>query len=315
MFNRPMKLRKEEIVTPEVKLTVIGTGASGKTYLLNAIHNLIMKDMGIRHGLKISALNAEEMTKLSIDIENNIESMKTSPLLSTFIRYDFTFQLYHQTKPIIKIIYRDDVGQILTNNSDDVNKMRSNFINDIKKAEVVWVLLPAQADKDGQYLGCVSDKDIALAEAYLQDALQNRPTNHPLVLAILLTKADILKSDLDDDNSKNEFEKISTILSDRFDWLVSCDFISSAAFFPVSAMGLNNTRLSGEMDRGAPTYFLNGNDLEPYNITKLLLWSLAAAGYHNKNLKIDESLKRSLTNSLNDIEGIIYPIKSNEDYR
>lgn len=310
--NNSSKNKKEDINTSEVKLSVIGTGAAGKTYLLNAIHNLIMKGMGgLKNGLRIGSLGAYETTLGSIKIEDNIEAMKSSALISTDEKYDFEFQLFHKVKPIVKITYHDNVGQILTHNTESINSMRSKFIDDIKKSEIVWILLPAQVDQNGQYLGSISGKDIALAEGYLQEALQDRPSNFPLVLAILLTKADVLGLD---GNGQNEFVKIKDGLADRFDWLISCDFLSSAAFFPISAMGFDNTRLAGMEERGCPIYLLSGDDLKPYNINKLLLWSLASVAYQNKLLKLDETVKKNLASSLQNMEGLVYPLKEKESY-
>lgn len=311
-YSSKVSKKNDETTIAEVKLSVIGTGAAGKTYLLNAIHSLIMKGMGgLKNGLRIGSLGAYETTKGSIKIEENIEAMKSSCLISTDEKYDFEFQLFYQVKPIVKITYHDNVGQILTHNNESINNMRETFIEDIKRSEIVWILLPAQVDQNGQYLGSISGKDIALAEGYLQEALQDRPANFPLVLAILLTKADVLGLD---DNGQKEFDKIKDVLSDRFDWLISCNFLSSAAFFPISAMGFDNTRLAGLEERGSPVYLLSGNDLKPYNINKLLLWSLASAAYQNKSLKLDDNIKKNLANSLQNMDGLIYSLKEKDNY-
>jgi hypothetical protein len=297
---------------PVVKLAVIGTSSAGKTYLLNAILRLIFKGLPLKNGLRIGALNAGDTTVKFNEIEGNIRLMQKMPLPSTAIKYDFDFRLFHQIKPALHVVYHDNVGQILTDGDPKRNPSRNDFLKIISQANVVWLLLPMQVDKEGKYLG-IAQKDILLAEGYLQDALQNRSNRSPLAFAILLTKADVLE-DLEQESTKQELHSLHATLKARFEWLIGCDFISASALFPISTLGFGNAQLLANSDTSdeVGAYTLLGNDLKPYNVDKLLLWSLSCACYQNISssmTKVDDIVSREILNNLQQLDGLIYFLK------
>lgn len=297
---------------PIVRLAVIGTGSAGKTYLLNAIHRLIFGGITLKSGLRIGALTAEDTTVKFNEIEANIKLMQKMPLPATAIKYDFDFRLWRQVKPVLHIVYHDNVGQILTDSDPKRNPSRKDFLKIIAQANVIWLLLPMQVDKEGNYLG-IAQKDILLAEGYLQDALQKRNNQSPLAFAILLTKADVLE-DLEQDSSKQELHSLHETLKARFEWLIGCDFISAAALFPISTLGFGNAQLVANSDSSdeASTYTLRGNDLKPYNVSKLLLWSLSCVCYQNVTesiSKVDDIVTREILNNFQQLEGLVYTFK------
>lgn len=295
---------------PVVKLTVIGTSAAGKTYLLNAIHRLIFGGITLKNGLRIGVLDAQDTTMRFNEIETNVRVMQKALLPSTDMKYDFGFRLFRQVKPVIHIVYHDDVGQILTDDDEKRKSSRGEFLKTLSQATVLWLLLPIQVDKDGKYLG-ISNKDILLAEGYLQDALQNRTS--PLAFAILLTKADILE-DLEQEKAKQELRELHTKLKNRFEWLIGCDFISTSALFPVSTFGFDNAQLitdpNGTNEKGS--YTLRGTDLKPYNVDKLLLWSLSCACYQTPTPQIDDVVKREILTNLQQLDGLVFPLKGGQ---
>ncbi len=297
---------------PVVKLAVIGTSSAGKTYLLNAIHRLIFGGITLKNGLRIGALNAEDTTVKFNEIEGNVRLMQKMPLPSTAIKYDFDFRLWHQVKPVLHIVYHDNVGQILTDGDPKRNPSRNDFLKIISQANVVWLLLPMQVDREGKYLG-IAQKDILLAEGYLQDALQNRTNRSPLAFAILLTKADVLV-DLEQESTKQELHSLHATLKARFEWLIGCDFISASALFPISTLGFGNAQLFANSDTSdeVGAYTLLGNDLKPYNVDKLLLWSLSCACYQNissSTTKVDDIVTREILNNLQQLDGLVYVLK------
>jgi len=297
---------------PVVKLAVIGTSSAGKTYLLNAIHRLIFGGIPLKNGLRIGALSAEDTTVKFNEIEGNIRLMQKMPLPSTAVKYDFDFMLWHQVKPALHVVYHDNVGQILTDDDPKRNPSRNDFLKIISHANVVWLLLPMQVDKGGKYLG-INHKDILLASGYLTDALQNRTSRSPLAFAIVLTKADVLE-DLEREETKQELQSLHATLKASFDWLIGCDFISAAALFPISTLGFGNTQLFSNSDSSdeVGTYTLLSNDLKPYNVGKLLLWSLSCACFQNvssSTTKVDDILTREILNNLQQLEGLVYVLK------
>jgi len=308
------KLKSSEENIPSVKLAVIGTSAAGKTYLLNAIHRLIFGGITLKNGLRIGVLNAQDTTVKFNEIETNVLLMQQTPLPSTAMKYDFDFRLFRQVKPVIHIVYHDNVGQILTDDDTKRNVSRNEFLKTLSQATVLWLLLPMQVDKDGKYLG-ISNKDILLAEGYLQDALQDRTS--PLSFAILLTKADILE-DLEQEKVKQELHTLHATLKARFEWLIGCDFISTAALFPISTFGFGNAQLIANSDSTNTTvaYTLRGNDLKPYNVDKLLLWSLSCACYQTpptpSTPQIDDVVKREILTNLQQLEGLIFSLKGGQ---
>lgn len=299
---------------PVAKLAVIGTSTAGKTYLLNAIHRLVFG--GITLGkVRLGALSAEDTTIKFNQIEENIKLMQKSLLLGTAMKYDFDFRLLHQVTPVLHIVYHDSVGQILTDPDPKKNSSRNEFLKTLSQANVVWLLLPMQVDKQGNYLG-ISQKDILLAEGYLQDALQNRTSRSPLAFAILLTKVDVLE-DLEQEKNKQELHKLYTDLKTRFEWLIGCNFISASALFPISALGFGNTQLlvSSENDRETANYTLLGNDLKPYNVSKLLLWSLSCVCYQNSSSpesKVDSVITKEILTHLQQLDGLVYALKGGD---
>jgi len=262
----------------------------------------------------MGALDAQDTTVKFNEIETNVKLMQKMPLPSTAMKYDFDFRLWYRIKPAIHIVYHDSVGQILTDIDPKRNPSRSEFLKVISQATVVWLLLPMQVDKNGKYLG-ISHKDILLAEGYLQDALQNRTDRSPLAFAILLTKADVLNN-LEQEITKQELHTLHSKLKDRFEWLTSNDFISTAALFPVSTLGFDNAQLVTNDNDETVAYTLRGNDLKPYNVDKLLLWSLSSACYQSVTassaLQVDDVVKRELLNNLQQLEGLIFTLKGGQ---
>ena len=296
--------------TPVVKVAVIGISTAGKTYLLNAIHRLIFG--GITFGkIRLGALSAEDTTVKFNQIQENINLMQKVPLPGTAIKYDFDFRMLYQVTPVLRIVYHDSVGQILTDSDPKRNPSRNEFLKTLSQANIVWLLLPMQVDKEGRYLG-ISQKDIWLATGYLQDALQNR--TNPLAFAILLTKADVLE-DPEQEKSRKALHSLHTELKEAFEWLIGCDFVSDSVLFPISALGFGNTKFvaSEENDHETGTYLLSGTDLKPYNVKKLLLWSLYC-GVHYQNLsssgpKVDDVVRREISSHLQQLDGLFYPLK------
>ena len=297
---------------PTVKLAVLGTSTAGKTYLLNAIHRLINGKLLLRDGLRIGALNAQDAAVKIKDIKDNILWMQRAPLPSSETKYNFSFNLFKNMDPAIHVVYHDNVGQILTEVNQKMNSLRPDFLKSISEATIVWFLLPMQTDKEGRYTG-VSDEDVLIVESYLQEALQNRKS--PLAFAILLTKADVLE-DLEQEQSKQELYRLHTELKSRFQWFLEGDFISAAALFPISTLGFGNAQLVTDVNNTEKAeYILRSNDLKPYNVDKLLLWSLSCACYQaptvaaNSTPQIDEAVKRGIKNTLSQTDGLIFTLK------
>jgi hypothetical protein len=185
----------------------------------------------------------------------------------------------------------------------------------LSRANVIWLLLPLQVDKDGKYLG-VSKKDKVLADGYLQDAFERRSSSSPVAFGILLTKADVL-DDLESEKAKQELRKLHGELKSHFDWLISCDFISAAALFPVSTLGFGNANIFEDKNSTTPdsndqlaSYVLRGNDLKPYNVDKLLMWSLACATQQPPiQDSIDATTEQNILNNYLRLDGLVYSLK------
>jgi len=308
IFGRTGGKSSQESI-PIVKLAVIGTGNSGKTYLLNAIHRLIFGGITLKNGLSIGAQSAQDTTVKFREIETNIKLMQKDSLPRTTMKYDFDFCLWHRVKQVVHIVYHDSVGQILTDPDPKRNASRGEFLKVISQATVVWLLLPMQVDKNGEYIG-INHKDVELAKGYLRDALQNRAS--PLAFAILLTKADVLNN-LEQEPSKQELHKLHVWLKNEFGFLTSNDFISVAALFPISTLGFDNAQLVTNDKDETVDYILRGNDLKPYNVDKLLLWSLTSACYQSSPAdsatQVDDVVKRELLNNLHQLEGLNLALK------
>jgi hypothetical protein len=297
---------------PTVKLGIIGTSTAGKSYLVTAINYLVLNsDIKLNNNLSLDVADGVSTARRLDELRASIEIMRTQALPGNDARKNFTFRLVHGIKPICTIAYDDNVGQVLTNVTDPRNNpLRNEFIKAIKTSDVIWLFVPMQVDQSGECSGIKRD-DLILTKAYLVDALQSRSDNSPLALAIVLTKIDVL-GDIESDSSKKKLTSIAQSIKEFFTATISSPMISVAALFPISALGFDNTKfIYSETDLRNPTTFtLSGNTIRPYNVDKLLVWSLSCFMYQNTNVQIDGSIKQAILQNIQEKDGLIYVLKA-----
>lgn len=299
--SKPKKL-------PEVKLGIIGTSTAGKTYLVTAINSLVLGGkLVLTDGLEIAVINGIDTTTRLEDVKDTVNLMKQQALSSTVANKEFHFRLIYGIDDVVAITYHDHVGQVLEESDSDKDQLRANFVRNIAESNVVWFLLPLQVDSTGRYIGVLMD-DIVLAKAYFRDGLRQRVNSgitSPLVFAIALTKVDVLGTTglLQE---KQELVDIYRDLKAHFQGIVGSEHISVAAIFPISVLGFENTEFVNEHDKSE--FLLAGKDLQPYNVDRLLLWSLLSVTYQ-ENSQVDEKVRRSILKNLSGLSGFMYSFK------
>jgi len=300
--------------TSAINLGIIGTSTAGKTYLVNAINYLTLNGkLNLKNNLWISVESGFDVARRTDDLDKFIEYIKRRAFPFTVEPEDFTFSLLDTDNSVCDIVYHDSVGQILTDADPKKNPSRKEFIKTISQGAIVWLLIPMQVDKDGEYCG-IKMKDAMLAKAYLLDVLRDRPKNlPPIAVAIVLTKADVLNDLESDKNSKNKLNETIKDIKEQFNPLINSNNISVVALFPISAIGFDNAKFtpSNEAEHLPSTFTLAGHTIKPYNVDKLLLWSLAYFMYqstHN-DTPIDGNIKQGILQSLQELNGLMYPLK------
>lgn len=292
-----------------MKLGIIGTSTAGKTYLVTAINRLVLGGkLRLTDSLEITVVDGIDTTKRLQETKDVIDIMQQQALGSSVVGKDFDFRLVHGgIDDVVAITYHDHVGQALTDADSSKDQSRSELISNVSKSDVIWFLLPLQVDNVGKYAGVKMD-DLVLAQAYLRDCLRERVNSgiaSPLAFAIVVTKADILGT-AEFFKEKQEIIDLCDDLKSRFEGLIGSQHISVAAFFPVSVLGFDNAEFVSENNE--TTFLLASNDLQPYNVDRLLLWSLLAAAYQKEG-QVDDKVRRSILKNLTGLSGFMYSFK------
>lgn len=193
----------------------------------------------------------------------------------------------------------------------DHERNRERFVSTIANAHVVWVLIPVQASETGEPRG-IHLKDLTLTKGYLREAIRKRKPGVPVSIAFLITKADILGET--SQSALESMQSASECVAQSFGPLLDhSKEVLLSAIFPVSSLGFGNAYLRA--DTSEPQWSLqSGMDFKPWNVDKLLLWSLTCGLTHQDRMQPNnghfQSLAKRLSTDAESLPGWVRPLKT-----
>jgi|ERR1700733_11311774 len=267
--------------SPEIRLGIAGQGDAGKTVLLRAIETILC-DINPGPGLELADLNAELAKKRYSELHEATEAFRTQGSVRTTTARDFRYAVVDGTKQVMTFVYHDAIGQLLqqTELDDPDKKKHAEFVNKLSHADILWAVIPVR-DVGGD-IG-IQMQEISIVKQYIADAIRLREARSDaskVSVAVVLTKADVLGQG-GFDEAKPTLAKLVNQIGDRFFNLIErSPSIWSGVVFPVSAFGFENSTLqetsTDSQHHDEKRYLVDGDSLNPWNIDKLLLWSLAS---------------------------------------
>jgi hypothetical protein len=200
----------------------------------------------------------------------------------------------------LRFIYHDHIGQMLKMTRAELGDRESErkaFFNDVKDAHVLWAVVSLHRSPDRKIW--LDRDEVDIVKSYLNEALERRSDAEPLTLAVVMTKADLV-SGADGDERKTKLELMRTVADQFRNMAEYSRRVNAAAVFPTSAFGWDNSE--DITDKPGFSRTTKGR-MEPYNLDKLLLWSLVQGLEQPRKPRHPNGLDFKVANRLNEVLG------------
>jgi hypothetical protein len=190
------------------------------------------------------------------------------------VNQSFSYCIRQGHTPLMRFFYHDAIGQLLETSRAELGKEREadhrTFITNIKDADVLWAVVSVNQHLDGTVW--LDQDEAEIVKSYVVEVLEKRSDSSPLSLAIVLSKSDLAGPENDDETKAKKVELMETVADEFRDLAEHSRRIHAAAVFPTSAFGWDNAEaIEGHLGYSRTTK----GRMEPYNVDKLLLWSLS----------------------------------------
>lgn len=183
------------------------------------------------------------------------------------------------TKDLLSIVYHDPIGQLLQQTSlgalDAEN--HSKYLRNLSSCNIIWAVVPLRIFNGEP---TVRDDEIEIVQSYVAESINARirdGTTAPVSLAIVISRIDAM-GQYSEQEARSDIVRLVNEVGKKFERLaVKTDLIWSCVVFPVSAFGFNNHALQSSATKDGSQeqhYLLAGPTMRPWNLDKLLLWSL-----------------------------------------
>lgn len=289
-----------------LRLGIIGCGDSGKTCLLNAIRRTVMDvHPGKQLHMGMARAASARMDLLSAVKGRYAEEAlwRQGGLGITPTPNDLEYAIFEGAKPVVTFVHHDAVGQLLNFwrlGDEDLNS-HVEFISRTSTADILWAVIAVQ--KEYEQKECYIDRDeLHLVMGYTKEAIHHMSESRKVSVGIILTMADRAGT-LGPAHMRATLDGLAAEVARRFTpFFENESKVWSSCVLPVSAFGLDKAEeLETSSKEAARETILNSQTLEPWNVDKLLLWSLVSGlsqprsrAEHDEAMRIWSLLKPSL---------------------
>lgn len=260
-----------ESAPTEIRLAVIGKGASGKTVMRAAVQKIGLRRR-LGEGFEFGPLNRLD-TKATIRSISDAEKKAYESIIQrTTKAEDFRYALFRAENEFFTFLYSDAIGQLLSDTDEQGGPNQDahyEFMKVLSTADVIWACLPLNVSGDG---ATFDEDDCSTIKSYLRDILKKRVEGSAFALAVTLTKADRAASiQGNHESARPVLDVLMKKARHEFEDLIRYSpKVSNGAVFPVSAFGFGNAqKLEGISDAT-----IVNKEMEPWNVDTLLFWSL-----------------------------------------
>jgi len=315
-----------------LRLEKIGRANAGKSAIEWALAKVVVSNF-FMSGLQLDVENPLQVAEL-IEKDKAIRArLENDPLLPTTEATPIKYLLYEGEKPRLCLASHEVIGQILLNcksNSPPEWKAKyQEYMERLPKAQILWAMIPVPPARSSAGDQARFEIDLKLTVSYLREALKLRASDVPMVVALILTRADSRHTDAEAARRELTDEVVQHMLMPLVTLVRISDKVSEAAVFVTSAYGFGNAvRKPDNLRNGEAAsddqdgqWTLNGSDahVTPFNLSPLVVWTLYHGLFEQKVEKgtpeartlghVLELLKYDLDNC----GGWIVPIKTRHE--
>lgn len=305
----------------EIKLGIIGQGGTGKTELIRALQMMLIRNL-INPGpsLEFAPVDHQSAKAMAANFEKHEAEVGIKSPPRTADAMDFEYALKQGGKTVGTFVYHDAIGQLLDiPELDEIRQNQENaFIEKLALSNVLWALIPIRV-RHG--VVDVDDSKIHIIKNYILEAIRVRQRKRipsKISLAVVITRSELIGSDTKSETIE-VIKDACTRISKHFTAFVGDNVVIwSSVLFPVSAFGFDNfieEKLNGVQGDGNQGYYLACGTYRPWNLSKLLLWSLCASveqpagGLFAHHSGANSDLASRLAEALSQTEGPALPLK------
>jgi hypothetical protein len=276
----------------EVRVGCIGRGAAGKTALLRTLGEGPVGDF-FPSGLHVDACDPREVAQMIREAEQTQRLLHRFGLPPTLEVSQIRYSLYDGAAPRVTYQFREVIGQVLTHtlpdSSAELQASYTQYLKSLVNTHVLWAVAPCPPPNPGARDRRRYANDLRITLAYLREALRLRPPEHPVAVALVLSKIDVLFKDAEEARASLTDEVLRTSFGPLVHLIEQSAQVSEAAIIPVTAFGFGNAvlREEGNAPEGTPRVsedepfgpepiWLLREDAsaQPANLDTLFLWTL-----------------------------------------
>lgn len=315
--------RQPQAAPLKLQAEMIARNAAGKTAALTAIND-VCEGTHLPSGLLFSVSDPLAANRLLQSMRNRrIDLQSDHGIESTQNAEELQYRLQEGDETRVEFVTHEVIGQILVGTTSDsppqARQMYENYVERLRQANVLMVMVPAPTDMDDEQGRITFKEDLKLTSAYLRHALDKHDANSPCSVAIVMTKLDAMFSSEQDARAALSDPVLRQALSPLVHSVIGSSKVRDAVIVPTSSLGFGRTEeiensadLTGGRGR---LHRLIGQELEPFNIVGLLVWSLLY-GLLPQTVKTGEqemaiaSTVQKLSDDLDALQPWLVPIKS-----
>ncbi len=308
--------------------SLIAQEASGKTVFLKTLIKELAHDLpsGLGFGSSDPLQERANIRETMI----TLQGLRQHGQMTTVHVTDLNFYVYKGTRKTIEVATHEVIGQVLTMTEPDSPAEQLKLYDDYKArllsspALLVGIPMPTAHPTEIE-LERWHDK-MRTVRAYLRLALEKRPTNDKVAVALVLFKADVGFADLQEAKAQASDELLKNALRPLVNTLLDSEQVDEAVIAPVTAFGWGNARQLEPKTQQEREDIQNGQrdaewilpekaSIRPFNIIPLLIFTiLAQMGNRLVSAKQDAELVevcRRLRSDLDQLPRWLVPVKGN----
>jgi hypothetical protein len=275
----------------EVHVGCIGRGNAGKTALLRALSEGPVGDF-FPSGLHVDAGDPREVAQMIREAGEAERLLHQCGLPPTLKASQIRYCLYDGAAQRVVYKLREVIGQVLTHTLPDSAQEQqaryADYIRSLVDTHVLWAVVPCPPPDAGARDRRRYANDLHITLAYLREALRRRSREHPVAVALVLSKIDALFHDADEARKSLTDDVLRTSFGPLVHLVEQSPRVSDAVIIPVSSFGFGSAVLredSTPREEGPeseadpfgsePIWLLReGVSARPYNLDTLFIWTL-----------------------------------------
>jgi hypothetical protein len=270
--------RRVAATPPTLRIGLVGPWRGGKSELIDQACLELSRPLQCPR----LALTVEDPTLLNGLLQKRRRrevKIAHRPRVSTVRPCDYPLTLLEAGRPRLRLKLRDPIGQLVQFTTPaaptDLRHLCDAYQSHLATVDVLWLVLPCPSreerpDEMQAFLDAVQT-----TRAYVQAALEQRSVEHPLALAVVLSRIDARYDSAAAARERLPHEVIAG-LTRLLQPLLGHPRLGEVVLVPVSAWGFGR----GTMQREPGLTWTLRQTPRPFNVTGLLLWSMAAGlGY------------------------------------